>query len=106
MPLPKSLQPVLWSYDIQKMDPKNKQDKRIIIQQVLNHGTWEHLRWLLQTYSEKEIEEVVKRPSRGIWWEDAMNYWTKYFKLKMPSKKILFSINPKKYAGVSFKCTK
>lgn len=106
MSLPKKLQSALWSYDLRKLNPKDKQDMRIIIEQILNHGNWEQLKWLLQTYSEKEIKKVVKAPSRGTWQGDAMNYWTKYFNLKMPNKRILFSLNPANYARVSSKCAR
>jgi len=103
MPVPKKLQSALWSYNITKLDPSDNLDKKIIIEQVLNHGTWEQLKWLLKTYSEKDIKQVVKCPSRGVWRKDAMNYWTKYFNLEIPDKKILFSLNVENYAGASSK---
>jgi hypothetical protein len=99
MSVPKKLQSALWSYDLKKLNLRS--DKRVIIEQILNHGTWKQLQWLLQTYSEREIKQVVKDPSRGIWQEDAMNYWAKYFNLKKPDKKILFSLNVTNYAGIS-----
>ncbi|MBU1486743.1 hypothetical protein KKH56_01660 [bacterium] len=46
MAVPKFLQSALWSYDLSKMDAGNKDDKRIIIEQVLNYGIWEQLKWL------------------------------------------------------------
>jgi|GEM_PF-6715037 len=100
MPVPKKLQSALWSYNITKLDPADKLDRKIIIEQILNHGTWEQLKWLLKTYSENDIKQVVKNPSRGVWQEDAMNYWTKYFNLKKTDKKILFGLNTHNYAGV------
>jgi len=94
MSLPKNLQSALWSYDLKRFNIRNEKDRKIIIEQVLNHGTWEQLKWLFKTYSEKEIKEVVKSPSRGTWQEDAMNYWTRYFGLKTPSKNFFFSLKP------------
>ena len=98
MALPKLLQSALWSYDLKKMDPKDSIDKRIIIEQVLNYGTWEQLKWVTATYSWKEIEEIAKNPSRGIWMDDALNYWTKILNLKLTKNKreqALFNLAPK-----------
>jgi len=98
MALPKLLQSALWSYDLKKMNPKNSIDKRIIIEQVLNYGTWEQLKWVTKTYSWKEIEEITKKPSRGIWMDDALNYWTKVLNLKLTKSKrenALFHLAPK-----------
>jgi hypothetical protein len=39
--LPEFLQTCLWSYDLKELDPKDPRDRRLIITQVLNHGTWE-----------------------------------------------------------------
>lgn len=81
MALPKFLQSSLWSYDIKKMDVKA--DKDLIIQQVLNYGTEKQLKWLFETYSEKEIKEVLRHPRRGCWYADVLNYWFNIFDLKI-----------------------
>lgn len=96
--LPKRLQSVLWSYDISKIDLRK--DKREIITQVLNYGTWEDLKWLYRVYSEKEIKEVVKNPRRGVWFEKVLNFWTLIFNLRLEKdiyQKAIFDINPRKY---------
>ncbi|MBU0566726.1 hypothetical protein KJ693_04125 [bacterium] len=98
MAVPKFLQSALWSYDLSKMDAGNKDDKRIIIEQVLNYGIWEQLKWLTNTYSWDEIKEVAKKPSRGIWMEDSLNYWSLFFGLELSAnerEKALFSLTPK-----------
>ncbi len=81
MKVPKSLQSVLWSYDISKIDVKK--DKNLIIQQVLNYGTMKEIKWLFKTYSATEIKHVLKNPSRGSWDSRVLNYWSKIFRIKI-----------------------
>lgn len=94
--LPKFLQSALWSYDLKKMT-KNR-DKKTIITQILNYGTWPQIQWLLKNYSPKEIEEIFKNPGRGVWRDDVINYWEKIFNIRLPKNKIgkaLFSLYAK-----------
>lgn len=79
--VPGFLQSTLWSYDIRRMDPQR--DKKLIIEQVLNYGTTDQVKWVFHNYSDQEIKEVVREPSRGIWWPEALNFWTTIFNLKI-----------------------
>jgi len=61
--IPKSLQGVLWSIDVSKLDAIN--DKNYIIHQILAYGTWKDLRWLFKTYPKSQIKQVfIKYPSK------------------------------------------
>lgn len=94
--LPNFLQSALWSYDLKKM--AKSRDKKIIITQILNHGTWPQIQWLLKNYSSKEIKRILKNPSRGVWQADVINYWEKIFNLRLPKNKAdkaLFSLYAK-----------
>jgi|GEM_PF-995576 len=96
--IPAFLQSALWSYNLEKMNPRDKTDKRIIVEQVLNYGTWKQLEWVVNFYTWREIKEVVKNPSRGLWMKDSINYWMKFFDLKFSKAKLnkaLFSPGPK-----------
>lgn len=79
--IPPSFQTALWSYDISKMDAE--EDKKEIITQVLNYGTWEDLKLLFNLYPEKEIKKVVKNPSRGVWFGKVLNFWTTLFNIRL-----------------------
>ena len=83
MPLPKFLEPFLPSYDISKMDLKNPYDKKLIIEAVLNQGTMKEIKWLFKTYSLREIKNVLRNPSRGCWDARVLNFWTKFFNIKL-----------------------
>jgi len=93
--VPKQFQRALWSYDVNKMDLEK--DKREIITQVLNYGTWEDLKLLYKLYSEKEIKEVVvvKNPRRGVWFEKVLNFWVLMFNIHLKKevwRKAIFSL--------------
>lgn len=79
--VPKQFQRVLWSYDVNKMDLE--EDKKEIITQVLNYGTWEDLKLLYRLYPEKEIKKIVKNPRRGVWFKKVLNFWTTIFNIKL-----------------------
>lgn len=84
MSLPSFLQSALWSYDISKLD--RKKDRDLIITQIFNHGTWSQVLWVLDNYSREEIRKVVKKPERGLWHKDALNFWTEIFDIKLSKK--------------------
>ena len=97
MPLPKFLQSVLWSYDLSKMSSNNPKDRDLIITQVLNHGDMKQLNWLTKTYSRKEIEDVVKKPQRGMWFGRILDYWLNILQVKLPKEtyqKAILNVNP------------
>ncbi len=61
--VPKVLQPILWSRDINRLDIKK--DKEYIIHQVLAYGRWQDLVWLFKAYSKDEIAGVfVSQPAK------------------------------------------
>jgi len=91
--VPKQFQRALWSYDISKMDLEK--DKKEIITQVLNYGTWEDVKLLFRLYSEKEIKKVIENPRRGAWFEKVLNFWTLMFNTNLKKealKKAVFSL--------------
>ncbi len=73
MSVPANLQPVLWSYNVSKLDIKR--NEHLIITQVLNYGFPEDLEWLLKTYNLSQITSAVSSPDRGIWFRDKLQHW-------------------------------
>lgn len=97
MPIPQFLQSALWSYDLKKMDSQDPKDRHVIIQHVLNCGTWDQLKWLLHTYSWQEIKEEMENPSRGSWDKKSLNYWVRFFNIQLSDEKYqraIMNINP------------
>jgi len=82
--IPQRLQSVLWSYDIHRLSLAK--DKELIIQQVLNYGDWEDLKWLYRSYSEGQIKEVVRHPRKGIWFRQVLDFWCLMLKIRLPKK--------------------
>jgi hypothetical protein len=63
MKVPKSLQGILWSVDINDLD-LNK-NKSYIINQILNLGVLAELKWLFKTYPTSVIKKVfIEKPAK------------------------------------------
>ena len=56
-PVPETFQPILWSYDFDRIDPVKHQ--KTIIVQAINYGTFQHWRWLAQHYGNDTVREVL-----------------------------------------------
>ena len=84
MSIPKILQSALYSYDLRSLD--TEKDYRLIVTQVLNHGNWQQVQWLQKTYGLAKIKEVVKKPDRGVWYDDVLNYWQIILDIKLSKK--------------------
>lgn len=83
MSLPEFLQPYFASYDLSRLD--KKADKAQIITQILVWGDGAATKWLLKNYELDELREVVKKPSRGMWTRQALNYWQKVLDVDIPA---------------------
>jgi len=70
--LPKRLQAVLWSRDINKLDLKK--DKNYIIHQILAYGTWEQLIWLFKVYDAKLIKQIFRKSPEKDYTEKSFNF--------------------------------
>ena len=95
MSIPKYLQSALWSYNLDSINLKRH--KKLVITQILNHGNWRQLQWLLKNYKLSDIKQTVLNPSRGVWLDDSLNYWETILNIKTPSDtrhRALFSLNP------------
>ncbi|HLB95420.1 MAG TPA: hypothetical protein VJK26_00755 [Patescibacteria group bacterium] len=61
--IPKSLQGILWSVNVARLDLER--DKNYIIHQVLAYGNLEQIRWLFQVYGRQGVKDVfMKEPTR------------------------------------------
>ena len=74
---------LLWDVDRNTIDPQKH--KKFIIERVLKFGTPKEVRWLLATYAEADIIQVVKS-SRSLDKKTA-NFWAVHFGI--PSEEIL-----------------
>lgn len=55
--VPNSFRPLLWSYDIARLDLRR--DRRTIIVSTLNNGTWAQWRWIKKHYGLPELQRIV-----------------------------------------------
>ncbi len=58
MRIPKKLQSVLWSTDVNLLD--SKKDEYYIIHQIFAYGSIAEMRWIFENYSREEIIKIFK----------------------------------------------
>jgi hypothetical protein len=58
-PLPASTAWLFPEYEFEAMDLL--QHKAVIVERLLERGTWEHLRWLFTVFGEDDVAEWVRR---------------------------------------------
>lgn len=63
--IPQSLQGVLWSVNISKLDVKR--DKAYIINQVLAFGTPDEIHWLITTYGKDAVKQVFLNQPQKVY---------------------------------------
>ena len=72
--IPEFIKPFLWSYDVSAFDLRR--DKKRIITNILNWGTYEATNWLFSVYSQDDIREVLEQPLSGEWDKKSLAYWS------------------------------
>lgn len=80
--IPKTIKKLFWDTDKKSADIKAH--KVYIIKNILNYGTLEDAKWMLKTYTTKEIIEVLEK-SRGIS-KKSVQQWATYYNI--PEEKI------------------
>jgi len=70
--IPKSLQPILWSRDVNNLNLKK--DRAYIINQILAYGTADHLKWLFKNYPRRiVVNTFVEKPIK-VYSPSAFNF--------------------------------
>lgn len=70
--VPKSLQGVLWSVDVNDLDLE--EDKAYIINQVLAYGAWRHFKWLFKIYPKPAIKQAFVNKPLKIYAPSGFNF--------------------------------
>lgn len=82
--IPKRLQPVFWSKDVQKLDLQ--QDRIYIVHHVLALGSWEDLIWLFHTYAPGEIRRTFLEHPMRIYRKPSLNFVKNTLFFRPPSR--------------------
>jgi len=82
MVVPGFLQVYLPSYDVTKLDANDSFTAREIITSVLNEGNDKAVKWVFEKYTLDEIRECIKKPQKGVWFPESLNYWRQILKIK------------------------
>ncbi len=83
--LPKEFKPFLWSYDLKRINLD--QDKKTIIFNILNFGTYKATNKLFQIYSLKDIKQTIKDTYESEWDKKSLNFWSLILGVKPKKKK-------------------
>ena len=78
--IPSYARPFLWSYEIDRLDLVR--NKKRIITNILNLGSFEATRWLLKTYTRDDLKSAIVDPLPGEWNRKSFNYWCLIFDVK------------------------
>lgn len=93
--IPKNLQSVLWSTDVDLLDLEK--DKSYIIHQILLYGTFDEIRWLFRTYPKKVILNVFLEYPRQIYPKEVFRFVKNYIlslkRIKLAEEKYVTSIS-------------
>ena len=73
--IPIGLKPYFQEYDITQLDMTR--DANLIIQRVLEFGTWDELRWLFETYRGKRIRLFLREHGERALKPITFYYWRK-----------------------------
>ena len=83
--IPKFIESVLWSYDVNKID--FNLHKKLIISQVLNYGTEDATDWLFRRYTTDLIRKVAQKIPNGQWNKKSLALWSLCLNIRPKSKK-------------------
>lgn len=70
--IPIEFKPFLWSYDFDKLDLTN--NKSVIINSILDYGTFNTWPILFNIYSKEDIKSVAEKSS-NTWNKKSANFW-------------------------------
>ncbi|MDP1544871.1 MAG: hypothetical protein Q8L87_02530 [Anaerolineales bacterium] len=73
--IPVGLKPYFQEYDVARLDIDR--DANLIIQRVLEFGTWNEIRWLFETYRSKRIRLFLRGYGERGLKPVTFNYWRK-----------------------------
>jgi hypothetical protein len=78
--IPSELKPYFQEYDLQSLEVER--DAVLIIQRVLEHGTWDEVRWLLGVYGAPRVRAFLREHGERLLSQTAFNYWRKLFGIR------------------------
>lgn len=71
--IPETFKPYLWSYDFDKLDKEN--NKKIIIENILNYADFNSSRQLFNLYTIEEIKDVLNNAKQNSFNKKSYNFW-------------------------------
>ncbi len=79
--LPQYVRVCLWSYDTSKINPKDKDDRHLLIFNCLNYGNENAIKWAQENFTEKQIKAVIKKSYASAWFKWSLKRWSDFYKV-------------------------
>jgi squalene cyclase len=61
---------------------KLRRDANLIIQRILEYGTWEDIRWLCRAYSRRRVQKFLRDHGERWLRPVTFNYWRKLLRIR------------------------
>ena len=100
--IPDAVRAATWYANHDKIDWQKCKEQ--LITTILDRGSLQAVRWAFRFYGPGVIRKVVAHPKRGQWLVKSLNFWSKFFNLKIAPKtyqKALFRLHPDYPVGVA-----
>jgi len=78
--IPDDLRPYFQEYDVLTLDLDR--DANLVIQRVLEYGTWGEVRWLFANYGDRRIRAFVRERGERMLSRVTFNYWRKLLQIR------------------------
>jgi hypothetical protein len=78
--IPERLKAYFQEYDPDQLDLKR--DANLVIQRVLEFGTWDEIRWLFELYGARRIRLFVRQHGERWLKPVSFNYWRKLLRVR------------------------
>ena len=76
MDIPPSVRKLLWEYSKDEVVAGEGWES-VIIERVMQHGCWDDMRWLLQTFDRKRLRTYLERRGRRALAPRELRFWAR-----------------------------
>lgn len=79
--IPDTVRAAIWYADPKVVDwEENKEE---LIASLLSRGSFKAVRWAFHFYGARKIRNVIAHPQRGLWFPEALHFWSQFFNLSI-----------------------
>jgi hypothetical protein len=76
MDVPPSVRTLLWEYSKEEVAADEAWES-VIIERVMQHGCWDDMRWLLQSFDRNRLRSFLERRGRRVLAPRELRFWAR-----------------------------